>query len=1203
MQAIHPINSVRSRRVPRWQSVFVSSIWWQAALALLALCIVPAHAQFRTSIQGVVTDTTGAVIPGATLVLKNNATNETQTHTSDATGIFNFNALPAANFTLTVSSAGFQKKVFSNLQLIPEQPNSLTVQLEVAGTTQQVEVDASTTPAVDTETANAGGTITTNDLQHMPSWNRDPFTLTQLIPGVISDGAQSAGGGVYTPPGVGSNAQGSTAGGSMPTENGPPVFANGGQMENNGITIDGISTSSAVWGGSSVITPDVDSVDNIRVLSNNYDAEYGRYSGAQTLVTSKSGTNQLHGSAFIGIHRPGLNAFQRTISTSGFTTTPQRDTSRFNQYGGSLGGPIWKNKIFAFFDFESSPNSTTTTGTGWYDTTAFDGLGPAGSISSTFLTFPGAGVVSTSINTSYTCSGTGGIGLVEGVNCNTIPGQGLNIGSPLTTPLGTHDPTATGTANNPGIGGGLSNVADIANFNVTSPFTSYYRNFNGRLDADVTSKDKLAFAIYWVPIGSTEYNGGSRAYNLFNHSQINDAFSVIWNHIFSPTFLNEARANAAGWRWNEVADNPQQPVGLPQDNILAIGSATVNQFGSSLGTILDQWTYGYKDVATKIVHSHTIKFGADFTNLRYLNDPIGRPTYTFYNVWDFLNDAPEAESGTFNTVTGFPGGTRQDFRENMFGAFVQDDWKVTPNLTLHAGLRYSYFGPLSTTQSNLSTVQVGSGTSYFTGIGVRVGGSLWTAQKANFGPQFAFDWSPAAFRNKLVVRGGYGLSYNQEEIAITSNAFQNPPTQGYYNFAYSSPGNPGVNGADILYGISSSPTSLNGFASNPNTITAYNSVNLPVAGNATVTVFGDGTGGLPTQYQHHFSLDAQYEFSNWIVASLGYQGSVGKHLMVQYLGNATALAQGSLALNPLVTNLDYYGNQGGSNNNAMLAEIKHPFSHQFSLDAQFMWARSMDDTSQPYEEDPYYPENPAYSRGRSDYDIRDSFKVFGLYQPVFFHGAHNWMEKAVGGWALSGIFNIHTGFGWTPNYGTQQSLYCSNCGYYNLRPQYLGGGGNSTSNKAFEQGTNFPDYANAVANQNETTATVNGQANTIVAYSNKYFSVPNFGAAMTGDGFPAPNAALPPPPGIGRNSFNGPGYRDIDASLSKAFGLPNNRLLGNAAVLEVRVDTFNLFNIINLNPSNIVTNVNLTTFGQENFSQGSPLLGGRTVNFQAHFRF
>jgi hypothetical protein len=1148
-----------------------------------------AHAQFRTSVQGVVTDPTGAVIPGATLTLKNNATNETINHVSNGDGVFNFNALPADVFTLTVGHTGFQKKVLANLQFIPEQANSLTVQLALAGTSQEVTVDASTTPAIDTETANTGGTITANDYAHMPSFNRDPFTLTQLIPGVISDGAQSAGGGVFTSPGVGSSAQGSTAGGSAPTENGPPVFSNGGQMGNNGISIDGISTASAVWGGSTVITPDEDSVANVRVVSNDYDAEIGRFSGAQTMVTSKSGTNQLHGSLFIGIHRPGLNAYQHTIVEPDITTNPVRDTARFNQYGGSLGGPIWKNRVFAFFDYESSPQHSTTTGSGWYDTPAFDALGPAGSISSTFLTFPGAGVTATKVLTA-TCAGAG---LVEGVNCVTLPGQGLNLGSPLTTPLGTQDPTATGTSANPGVGSGLSNVADIADYAVTSPFSSYYTNYNGRLDADVTKKDHAAFAIYWVPQGNTSYNGGSRAYNLFHHNQVNDAFSVIWNHTFSSTFLNEARANAAGWRWNEIADNPQQPVGLPDDQVAQIGSITINQFGSSLGSIYNQWTYGYKDVATKIAGAHTIKFGGDVTSLHYLSDPIGRPNYGFYNIWDFLNDAPDTESGSFNTATGFPGGTRQDFRENLFGGFIQDDWKIRPNITLHAGVRYTYFAPLYTKQNNLSVVQFGTGANYFTGINVRVGGNLWSPQKGNFGPQLAFDWSPAVFRDKMVVRGGYGLNYNQEELAISTNAANNPPVQGYYNFNFANPTNPGTNGADIIYGISSSPTSLNGFASNPHTLTSYNANHLPTAGNANIFAFGSSNGGLPTQYIQHYSLDTEYNFSNWIVASLEYEGSTGHHLMVQYLANATALARG-LPLNPLVTQVDYYGNEGGSNNNALLAEVKHPFSHHFSADAQFMWAKSMDDASQPYEEDPYYPDNPAYARGRSDYDIGKSFKAFGLWQPVLFHGDHGWLEKIAGGWSLSGIFNIHSGFGWSPNYGTPQSLYCSNCGYYNLRPQYLGGAKRSTSNAAFESGS---DFAGIQSTQITQTATINGNASTPVAYSNKYFNVPNFGAAMTGT-FPGVNAALPPPPGAGRNSFNGPGYKDVDASLTKAFGLPKMRVLGDDAKLEIRADAFNLFNNVNLNPTSISTNINSANFGQD-----TTLLGARTVSFQARFSF
>jgi hypothetical protein len=382
-----------------------------------------------------------------------------------------------------------------------------------------------------------------------------------------------------------------------------------------------------------------------------------------------------------------------------------RDTDRYNQLGGSIGGPIWKNKVFAFFAYEGQNQSVLATSTQWFPiTSTLASLAPANSIASTFLNFKGAAVSGTVIG-SATCNTAG---LTEGVNCVTIPGQGLNIGSPLTTGLGTQD-LGYVSASTPGVGSGLSNVPDIANYTISSPTTDDFKQYNGRLDADVTGKDHASFAIYWVPASTTTLRGGL-GYQNFNHSQINDAFSVIWNHTFSPNFLNEARANAAGWRYNELASNPQAPFGLPEASISATGGITLGSLGAPGPAHLDQWTYGYKDVATKVLHSQTIKFGFDFTRLYYLNDPIGVPSYTFYNLWDFLNDAPEAEGGPFQATTGFPGGYRNDNRENLFGVFVQDDWKVRPNLTLSAGLRYSYFGPLTDKNNNQGVLSFGSGT-------------------------------------------------------------------------------------------------------------------------------------------------------------------------------------------------------------------------------------------------------------------------------------------------------------------------------------------------------------------------------------------------------------------------------------------------------------------------------------------------------------
>ncbi|MGA2834018.1 MAG: TonB-dependent receptor [Terracidiphilus sp.] len=1164
---------------------------WLAVFLLPALFAVPTQAQFRTSIQGTVTDSSGAVIPGATLTLTNAATNETVVRTSNDEGIFNFNALPAAHFNLVVEKDGFKKKVLNDLQLIPEQANALTIQMELGSVTQSVSVNASLTPAMDTETANNTTVISSNQIDHMITFGRDVFQLSQLAPGAFSDGAQSGGGGTFNLPGNQGPGGSGSGQGIFQTENGPQLNANGGHVETNSISIDGISTVSAVWGGTTVITPTEESVASVKISTNEYDAENGRFSGAVTQVTSKSGSNEYHGSAFFTAHRPGLNAYQRYNGPSTFNvcdTTSQtpcalqkglnRDGNLYNQFGGSVGGPFWKNKLFGFFAYEGMRENHSVPGTGWYDTTAFDGLAPSGSIASKYLTFPGAAVVSSGI-IPQTCTSAG---LIENTSCITIAGQGLNIGSPMTSPLHSQDPTWTSNPNQPGLGGGLSStVADIADYNTVNPTTIVYAQYNGRLDADVTSKDHAAFAVYVQPMTKSDYNGGDRAYNLFNHNEIHDALSLIWNHTFSPTLLNEARANAAGWRYNEIASNPQSPVGLPQLSWSpsAPGSTGLNQLGSALGSDLDQWTFEYKDVATKVSNRHTVKFGGELTRLYFLNNPVGRPNYNFYNVWDFLNDAPNEESGNFNTVTGFPGANRQDVRANIFGFFVQDDWKFRPNLTVNLGLRYEYYGSIYDKQNNLSIVEFGTGANYLTGINMRQGGNAWSPQKGNFGPQIGFNWSPDLFKGKLVLRGGYGLNYNQEMIAISTNIDANPPGAGYYDFASASPAaiNP-----DIIYGISSSPTSLNGFVSNPHTITLYNAQNLPVGGNAFPWAL---PANIKTAYSEHYSLTTEYNLGHDLVASLGYQGSSAHHLITWFSDLAVAAAT-SVAFNPLITNEMDFGNYAASNNNEMLAELKHQFAHRYSANAQFAWAKSMDNGSGPYFIN-QYPYNHHASYGRSDFNIGKSLKLYGLWQPVIFHGSQNWMEKAVGGWSLSGIMTLHTGFGWTPKYPTD-SLYFPGA-FYNggLQPTYLGGAGSSTSNSAFEStSANYPGID---------TGAVQGAH----SYSNKYFSMADYSAAE-------PNAAnvggasdaMPPPPGLARNSFNGPGYRDIDLSLTKAFGLPKARVLGENGKVEIRMDAYNLFNLLNINTSSISANINAPNFGLANSG-----LGSRTISFQARFSF
>jgi len=403
------------------------------------------HAQFGASLRGTVTDSTGALIPGATISLINKETNNTKKSVSDGSGIYTFNALAPGDYHVVAERDGFQKKEIAQVVLIPEQPNALDIQLQVGSAQQTVTVNGSSVPLLDTDTATVSATISADQIQHMPSYNRDVFQLAQLTPGVFGDASQGSGGGSLALPGnQGPGGSGSSSAGIFATENGPQIQTRGGQYETNGITIDGISTVSAVWGGTSIITPSEDSVGDMKIVSNSYDASVGRFSGGQIQVTTKAGTNSLHGSLFFKASRPGLDAYQRWNGVgSAVPGTPasrglNKDDTRTNNDGGSLGGPIWKNRIFAFFNFERSPQSDSTTGQAWYETSQFDSSGAEpSSIASSYLSYKGEGVAASSV-IAETCAS---IGLTEGKNCSAVSG-GLDIGSPLkNVALGTQDPT------------------------------------------------------------------------------------------------------------------------------------------------------------------------------------------------------------------------------------------------------------------------------------------------------------------------------------------------------------------------------------------------------------------------------------------------------------------------------------------------------------------------------------------------------------------------------------------------------------------------------------------------------------------------------------------------------------------------------------------------------------------------------------------
>jgi hypothetical protein len=246
----------------------------------------------------------------------------------------------------------------------------------------------------------------------------------------------------------------------------------------------------------------------------------------------------------------------------------------------------------------------------------------------------------------------------------------------------------------------------------------------------------------------------------------------------------------------------------------------------------------------------------------------------------------------------------------------------------------------------------------------------------------------------------------------------------------------------------------------------------------------------------------------------------------------------------------------------------------------------MDTNSGPYFRDPYLF-NTRYSYGRSDFDINQGFKVFGVWQPVIFRGSHSWAEKVAGGWTLAGIATFHSGYGWTPIYTAPHQIYCNTCnyGFQNLRPIYRGGGGRSTSNDAFKTGSNFPNPGTADTGTNQD------------QFTNNYFTVPNYANAIADSAGQIPTSFIPAP-GLDRNSFLGPKYRDIDLNVAKAFGLPNMRVIGESARIEIKANVLNLFNLLNISPTTVSNNI-----GNANLGQATGALGARIIDFQARFSF
>jgi hypothetical protein len=429
------------------------------------------------------------------------------------------------------------------------------------------------------------------------------------------------------------------------------------------------------------------------------------------------------------------------------------------------------------------------------------------------------------------------------------------------------------------------------------------------------------------------------------------------------------------------------------------------------------------------------------------------------------------------------------------------------------------------------------------------------------------------------------MGYSGLEEAISLNGRNNPPFLSPA-FNLSTCPNPPTctQPSQVVYGPTSFPADVHsffGYASNPASIADFDpTTNLPVPGpNFSAIDLTGYPASWPDTRTYRYSFDTQFDMGKDWVMTLGYQGTATRHLTRQYNLNLFLLATQHIALNPVVQHVDYYDDEGSSNFNALLAGVKHSFGRTFQIEGQYRWSKSLDTGSNNYSNGNYqFTLNEDY--GPSEFDTTHAFKLFGVYSPTIFHGNHSWMEKVAGGWTISGILNAHSGFPFNPIFNRCDAVYAGSCnggGAAGLRPgEFLGGVSGGYDTDTFKK-PNGPFTGGGAA----------------------YFVAPSFTPGPSFDVVAAdPSLAGPVPglPGIGRDAFRGPRYFDIDATLSKSFGLPKLPVLGENGKVEFRANFFNLFNKLNL--ANIQNNVEDAHFGT-----AQDALGGRTIELQARFSF
>jgi len=953
-----------------------------ALLATTYFCTVPQlSAQgTSTSLSGLVTDETGAAVPSVNVSARNVATNVSFPSQTDGAGYYRFASLPVGDFEVSVDRAGFAR-VTKQIHVDTAARVRLDFALSVAAAAQAVEVTAAGND-LSPDDASIGTTISNNEVMSTPLYLRQWDDLIRLVPGVQANR--------YTDQ-SGATSAGRTGGFNI----------HGVHSLQNNFVLDGVDNNSISENVQELTTevarPSVDTLQEFRVITNAYAAEFGRAPGASVLVTTKGGSNQFHGLLFEYARNRVFDANDFFSNRSGLKK-PQNEQ---NQFGGNIGGPMIKNKLFWFFDYE--------------------GTRIRRGVSRIFtVPLPNERVGDFSL----------AAGAAAGVKYPTI--YDPTTGQPFPNnriPANRIDPYSAKIfalfplPNQPG---------QLNNFARNAGLFDDNDNYDWRMDWNPTDKD-IVFSRYsysnrarFIP----GYYGGiadGTSTSAWGRQKL-EAYSgaVGWTRAFTPRITNEFRAGYS--RNYSVAQ--QDPFGrnLTNEYVPGVptnpavnGGVSLTQFANytfigspdflpkSQATQQFQWLDSVSVQAGK----HSLKFGVDLrTPLRniFQDEPGTRGSLTFDKIFTCQRGANGQCTGNtgLSYADGLLGYVRSaqltnvlfvDQRLRMFSGFAQDDWKLTPKLTLNLGLRYDYAPAAYEGRNRLANFNpAGSGSIVTASAGSIDQRSLVNTNNRNFGPRVGFAYSP---RPKTVIRGGYGIFYTLFERFGSENQLAlNPPYL--------------INNTPSVPSKATAPVFLlkNGFPAN---------FLDPAALNYKLVHIRAANPNLPTPSVQQWSFGFQQEISAGMTAEVNYVGTKSTHLDV--LSDLNQPINGVQPY-PNFGYIEYTNAIGNGTYHGLESSLRQRLRNGLEMRVAYTWSKSIDNAPEELSASSGAAPNGldyASWRGPSDFDITHRVVANFVYALPAGRGhktfSTGWTSYALGNWNLSGVYTFATGRPFTINSG------------------------------------------------------------------------------------------------------------------------------------------------------------------------------------------